>query len=197
MTPTELGKLFLELYPVNDEGVSEIALIDDLVKVCPDFRTKNGCSWARSDNSFLGKNFYIERIKKGGRTYSVQLIGYKKEKNHSIPNSVRNALKGKPCVLLGTTVNTEIDHKDATYSTDNLSVENFQVLHKSVNDAKRQHCKVCRETDIRFDATRLCYPVPYISGAEKLSENGCKGCFWYDIETFIKEVTKDYVRKSN
>ena len=197
MTPTELGKLFLELYPVNDEGVSEIALIDDLVKVCPDFRTKNGCSWARSDNSFLGKNFYIERIKKGGRTYSVQLIGYKKEKNHSIPNSVRNALKDKPCVLLGTTVNTEIDHKDATYSTDNLSVENFQVLHKSVNDAKRQHCKVCRETDIRFDATRLCYPVPYISGTEKLSENGCKGCFWHDIEAFIKEVTKDYVRKSN
>ena len=197
MTPTELGKLFLELYPVNDEGISEIALIDDLVKVCPDFRTKNGCSWARSDNSFLGNNFYIERIKKDGRTYSVQLMGYKKEKNHSIPNSVRKALKGKPCVLLGTTVNTEIDHKDATYSTDNLSTENFQVLHKSVNDAKRQHCKVCRETDIRFDATRLCYPVPYISGTEKLSENGCKGCFWYDIEAFIKEMTKDYVRKSN
>ena len=30
-----------------------------------------------------------------------------------------------------------------------------------------------------------------------VSENGCKGCFWYDIEAFIKEVTKDYVRKSN
>lgn len=32
MTPTELGKLFLELYPVNDEGISEIALIDDYVR---------------------------------------------------------------------------------------------------------------------------------------------------------------------
>ena len=64
MTSTELGKLFLELYPVNNDGVSEVALIDDLIKVSPDFKTKNGCSWARSDNSFLGNNFYIERIKK-------------------------------------------------------------------------------------------------------------------------------------
>lgn len=197
MTPTELGKLFLELYPVNDEGISEIALIDDLAEVCPDFRTKNGCSWARSDGCFLGNNFYIDRIKKGGRVYSVQLVGYKKAKNHSIPNSVRESLKGKPCVLLGVTSSTEIDHKDATYNTNNLTIEDFQVLHKSANDAKRQHCKICRETNIRFDATRLFYPAPYIFGTEKLSESGCKGCFWYDIEAFIKEMTKNYVRKSN
>ena len=80
MTPTELGKLFLELYPVNDEGISEIALIDDLVKVCPDFRTKNGCSWARSDNSFLGKNFYIERIKKVDELILFSLLVIKKRK---------------------------------------------------------------------------------------------------------------------
>lgn len=102
-------------------------------------------------------------------------------------------LKGKPCVLLGTTTNTEIDHKDATYSTNNLGVSDFQVLHKSVNDAKRQHCKNCRNTDKRFDATSLSFPAPYIFSGESLKENGYEGCFWYDIQAFIKEMTKNYV----
>lgn len=194
MTPTELGKKFLELYPVNEEGFSEIALIDDLIEIEPEFRTTNGCHWARSDGSWLGKQFEIERIKKSGHVYSVQLCGYKQKRdNHSIPSSVRKVLKGKPCVLLGTTSNTEIDHKDATYATENLRVSDFQVLHKSVNDAKRQHCKHCRETDCHFDARLLGFPVPQIEGDISLSENGCKGCFWYDIRAFIQEVSKDYV----
>lgn len=162
MTPTELEKLFLEKYPVDENGYSQTILIDDLVKLCPDFRTKNGCVWARSDVSWLGKRFNIERVKQKERVYSVQLCGYKeKEKEHSIPSAVKVALKGKPCVLLGTTTNTEIDHKDATYSTDNLEVNDFQVLHKSVNDAKWQHCKNCRNTDKRFDATILSFSVSY------------------------------------
>lgn len=194
MTPTELGKLFLKIYPVNEEGYSQVALVEDLIKLCPDFRTKNGCDWARSDVSWLGKQFNIERIKKKGKVYSVQLRGFKeKDKIHTIPSTVKAALKGKPCVLLGTTTNTEIDHKDATYTTNNLSVEDFQVLHKSVNDAKRQHCKNCRETDIRFDAKTLCFPAAYTKGSKSLKENGCEGCFWYDIQAFIKEMTKNYV----
>lgn len=40
MTPTELGKLFLEKYPVDDNGYTCPILIDDLVELCPDFRTK-------------------------------------------------------------------------------------------------------------------------------------------------------------
>lgn len=193
MTPTELGKLFLENYPVDEKGYSQTALIDDLVKLCPDFKTKNGCDWARSDTSWLGKQFNIERVKKGRSIYSVQLCGFREEnKNHTVPSVVKVALKGKPCVLLGTTSNTEIDHKDATYTTDNLNIEDFQVLHKSVNDAKRQHCKKCRETNIRFDARILCFPTACIKGNESLKENGCQGCFWYDIQAFIKEMTKNY-----
>lgn len=194
MTPTELGKLFLENYPVDENGHSSVALIDDLVAICSDFRTKNGCDWARTDGSWLGKRFNIAREKRKGKVYSVQLCGYKEEeKTHSIPSAVRVALKGKPCVLLGTTTNTEIDHKDATYTTDNLGVDDFQVLHKSVNDAKRQHCKNCRDTNKRFDATLLSFPASYACGGESLKDNGCKGCFWYDIQAFIKEMTKNYV----
>lgn len=192
MTPTELGKKFLETYPVDSDGYSEVALIDDLVKINPEFRTTNGCQWARSDGSWLGKQFIIERIKKGRRIYSVQLCGYRQEANHTIPNEVRKELRGRPCVLLGTTTNTEIDHKDATYTKNNLEASDFQVLHKSVNDAKRQHCKHCRETDCRFDARNLSFPVSQISGNDSLKDSGCKGCFWYDIQAFIKEVTKNY-----
>lgn len=74
MTPTELGKLFLDNYPVNEQGFSPVALVEDLEKICPDFRTKNGCQWARTATSWLGKRFEIERVKKEGRTYSVQLV---------------------------------------------------------------------------------------------------------------------------
>lgn len=194
MTPTELGKLFLRYYPVDKSGYSKVALMEDLIKIEPEFRTKNGCDWARSDVSWLGKQFEIVRKKEKGRISSVQLCGFKeKDKNHTIPSSVRKALKGKPCALLGTTTNVEIDHKDATYTTENCEAEDFQVLHKSVNDAKRQHCKKCRETDCRFDARLLSFPVAYSSGTESLKENGCKGCFWYDIQAFIKELTKNYV----
>ena len=40
MTPTELGKLFLDNYPVNEQGISPVALVEDLEKICPGFRTK-------------------------------------------------------------------------------------------------------------------------------------------------------------
>lgn len=77
MTLTELGMEFLKHYPVDENGFSPVALIDDLVKISPDYRTTNGCTWARSDGSYLGKRFFIERVKKSGRTYSVQLCGYR------------------------------------------------------------------------------------------------------------------------
>lgn len=94
MTSTELGLEFLKHYPVDENGISPIALIDDLVKISPDYRTTNGCTWARSDSSYLGKRFFIERIKKGGRTYSVQLCGYRTATNHSIPENVKKSLRG-------------------------------------------------------------------------------------------------------
>ena len=191
MTDKELGKLFLELCEVDENGCSKELLIDDLAEIEPSFRTTNGCSWARSDGSFLGKKYLIERTKKCGRTYSVKLVGLKQTTNHTIPLAVRKALKGQPCAVLGVNTNTEIDHKDASYTTLNLTSQDFQVLHKSVNDAKRQHCKECKQTNIRFDATQLGYKIPYIFGTMNYSINGCKGCYWYDVKEFNKEISKN------
>lgn len=59
MTATELGIEFLKHYPVDENGFSEAALMEDLVKISPDYRTTNGCAWARSDGSYLGKKFSL------------------------------------------------------------------------------------------------------------------------------------------
>lgn len=44
MTPKELGLKYLELYPPDKNGWNSPVLIEELVKVCGDFKTKNGCS---------------------------------------------------------------------------------------------------------------------------------------------------------
>lgn len=191
MTNKELGELFLELCEVDENGYSKELLIDDLVKIDPGFRTSNGCQWARSDQGVIGSKYLIERTKKGNRTYSVKLVGLKAQTNHNIPSAIRAALQGKPCAVLGTTCNTEIDHKDASYKTLNLTINDFQVLHKSVNDAKRQHCKNCKATNSRFDATQLGYKIPYLCGSASFTDSGCKGCYWYDVKEFNKEISKN------
>lgn len=63
MTPKELGVLFLQYYPVHQDGYSETAYMSDLVQIHPDFQASNGCSWVRSNTSWLGKQFNIRREK--------------------------------------------------------------------------------------------------------------------------------------
>lgn len=188
MTPTELGKLFLDNYPVNEQGFSPVALVEDLEKICPDFRTKNGCQWARTATSWLGKRFEIERVKKEGRTYSVQLVGFREtQQNHNIPQTVRKNIE-KECVVLCIGTNIEIDHKNARYDTQEYQVNDFQALNKTVNDAKRQHCKECRATGCRFDAKRLGSRVSFTKG--DLHSEYCERCYWYDPYQFWQEATK-------
>lgn len=197
MKPKELGQLFLQHYPVDENGYSEIALMEDLIEICPDFKTKNGCQWARSgEGSWLGKQFEIERKHKYGNTgavISVQLVGFRqKQEYHNIPNNIRQSIDKRCRVLdIGTNIefaNIELDHKDATYQTKELTVDDFQPLCKTVNDAKRQHCKECRENGIRFDAKRIGSNISYSSG--DAYSNTCIGCYWNDTYDFWQKVTR-------
>lgn len=188
MTPTELGKLFLEHYPVDENGFSPVAYMDDLELIEPTFRTKNGCQWARTGSSWLGKQFKIERIKKGNRIFSVQMIGFQdKQENRYIPQAVRNNIS-KQCVVLATSVSIEIDHKNARYDNPTQNLEDFQPLHKTVNDAKRQHCKVCLSTKTRFDAKVLGSHISFTKGDKDSSF--CEGCYWHDPYDFWQKTTK-------
>lgn len=63
-------------------------------------------------------------------------------------------------------------------------------LSKAANDAKRQFCKECRQTGIRYDAKLLGYPISYYSGVAEHhnEENACIGCYWYDPIEFKKHL---------
>ena len=143
----------------------------------------NGGDWCRKEGS-LGRVFNIERHKERGAIVYVRLHGYNKNPaDNTIPVHIRKQLQGLPCAVLGTGANTEIDHKDGRKDNPRLkdparvSVDDFQVLTKAANDAKRQHCRKCRETDKRFDAKILGFRKAQIKG-NGIYRGTCVGCYW-------------------
>lgn len=192
LKPKQLGQLFLQHYPVDENGYSEKALMEDLVKICPDFKTTNGCQWARSgDGSWLGRQFEIERLKENSRSItSVQLVGFRKKlDNRSIPTEAQS-LRNERCVILDIGTNIEIDHKNGRYNVEEYQTTDFQPLCKTANDAKRQHCKECQASGYRYDATILGYKVPFIKG--DFNSDYCEGCYWYDPIVFNRKISEDY-----
>ena len=81
-------------------------------------------------------------------------------------------------------------NEDRVMRNEDQRLEDFQPLSKAANDAKRQFCKECRRTGIRYDAKKLGYPMSYYKGAaEHHNEpNACEGCYWYDPLEFKKHL---------
>ncbi len=74
-------------------------------------------------------------------------------------------------------------------NTSTQTLDDFQPLSKPANDAKRQICKKCKETNLRFDAKNLGYNISFIYGDIHYNEDlKCKGCFWYDPLEFRKKL---------
>jgi hypothetical protein len=100
-------------------------------------------------------------------------------------------------VILGTS-NPEVDHKNGMKNegrvmlNEDQRLEDFQPLSKPANDAKRQYCKECRQTGIRYDAKKLGYPMSYYQGGARHNneETACIGCYWYDPIEFKKHLTE-------
>ena len=203
LTPKTLGMLF-ELYAglnkMNDESsyYSEDIKISDLKNIHPGFESSNGCQWARSDGSYLGKKYIINRTLDRNKVVSVRLNGPNDslKRFRSIRSDIRKVLLKRNCAILDVGNNIEIDHKNGRYNDSSLSdlslqeESDFQPLSKAANDAKRQHCKVCIQTSKRYDARNLGYSVGWISGDE--NTNGCCGCYWYDPYEFNKIISEDF-----
>ena len=190
--PGSLAALFLELAQPNKAGFSRAVPISEFKGKHRALQLGNGGSWCRDDGP-LGRRFNIERGKEGGRIAYVRLHGYKKAPiSKPIPLFIRKEIQSRPCVVLGTT-DVEVDHKDGRRDDPRLNdasrvtLDDFQPLSKAVNAAKRQHCKECRETDARFDAKRLGYPVSQTQG-NGVYRGSCVGCFWYDPVAFRQAV---------
>jgi hypothetical protein len=198
--PGTQAHLFCEIAHVDYlTGFSDIVELPTLIAVGLQQEVgSNGGSWCRSDG-VLGSKFNIHRRLAGGRIVSVQLVGFAKNNfTNKIDTAIIDAYKNANCRVLAIKGKTiEIDHKDGRkddYSLhDNQTLDDFQPLHKSANVAKRRHCNVCKETRIRFDATRLGYSVPQYIGTTHYT-GSCVGCYWYDMETFNRHVSEDYVK---
>lgn len=192
--------IFIQNY-IDDNGCSEMIFIEDLIRDHGDkFKSNNGCQWARK-GSKLDKRYILTRFHakdlggKGNKVVAIQVSGFRETiENHSIPEQVKQNLKNTPCAVLGViTSDMEIDHKNGKYNSEEYEEKDFQSFTKSVNDAKREHCKRCNTNGYRFKASILGYSVDFIEGDE--NSPTCQGCYWYDPQAFNRTVSANYIKK--
>ncbi len=172
----------------------------------------NGGSWCRA-NSSLAKKYKVEFDKTktlGNSIDAIRLNGFNNEQvfNQNIRQDIKDFYKNKNCVMLGIRGNSEntkieIDHKDGRKNDDMVSdvktqrVEDFQPLCKAANNAKRQICKRCKETNKRWNAKNIKgNPYEFYEGDENYTdEQGCVGCYQYDPVEYrkssIKKISKE------
>lgn len=196
MTKTEL---FIQLAQPNGDGVSRWVNITEFIGEYACLTFGNGASWARKESA-LAKKYIIEfdkNVSRGNGIDRIRLNGFNNgDYSQYIRADIKKAIKSRRCVILGTS-NPEVDHKNGMKNegrvmrNENQCLEDFQPLSKAANDAKRQFCKECRQTGIRYDAKLLGYPVSYYSGVAEHGneENACIGCYWYDPIEFKRHLT--------
>lgn len=194
-------ELFEELAQIDENGFSRWVSVDEFVGKYQGLQLLNGAGWSRDDGPF-GRKYLIERDKSktsGNRTDAIRTVGFNMGDPYSayIDPTIKRIIQTRTCVVLGTS-NPEVDHKNGMKNegrvmmNEEQRLDDFQPLSKAANDAKRQYCKVCRRTGIRYDAKKLGYPVSYYKGesSHNNEENACVGCYWYDPMEFKKHLTE-------
>lgn len=157
MTKTEL---FLKLAAPDKNGVSRWVYVSEFVGEYADLTFGNGASWARKEST-LAKKYNVEFYKKdtpGNSIDRIRLNGFNNgDYSQHINASIKREIKSRRCVVLGTS-NPEVDHKNGmknearVMKNEAQRLSDFQALSKAANDAKRQFCKECMRTGIRYDA---------------------------------------------
>lgn len=191
-------ELFEELAKPDKNGVSRWVRVDEFVGKYQGLQLLNGAGWSRNDGAF-GKKYIVERDKNitpGNKTDAIRTAGFNNgDYSQHIRADIRKEISNKRCVVLGTS-NPEVDHKNGMKNearvmrNEEQRLSDFQPLSKAANDAKRQFCKECKSTGIRYDAKQLGYPMSYFYGNAKHNgeENACVGCFWHDPIEFRKHL---------
>ena len=197
MTKTEL---FLKLAKPDAKGVSRWVSVSEFVGEYADLAFGNGMSWARKEST-LAKQYIIEKDDTqtpGNRTDAIRLNGFNNgDFSQHISPEIKRVIKAQRCVVLGTS-NPEVDHKNGMKNearvmrNEEQRLSDFQPLSKAANDAKRQFCKECMKTRIRYDAKQLGYPMSYYKGGahHNFEEDACVGCYWYDPKEFKKHLKR-------
>lgn len=205
--------LFLELAQPNENGFSRWVNVSEFKDKYESLKLGNGGSWCRKSSS-LQKTYIVEfdkMITSSNSIDAIRLVGFNKNFHfrQSIRNDIRDYYKNKSCVITGANGNSEntiieIDHKDGqknnerVSNTDTQTLSDFQPLCKAANDIKRQICKNCILSGIRWDATQLeGFPISYYKGGKELKKYGCEGCYWFDPVEYRKYVCKNFIKEIN
>lgn len=136
------------------------------------------------------KGMEWERYPAKGPVQRIRCLGLtdKPELTHQIRSDIRRQISSQPCILTGSTVNVEVDHRAGNklhplhIDADDLNkqkVSDFMPLCRSVNQIKREACKQCIAS-----GERPCTP-PLFGGLPMKTGEGCNGCFWFEPELYI------------
>lgn len=193
-------KLFEELARPDENGYSRWVNKNEFVGRYSSLMFRNGADWCRAGTS-IHKKYIIKfdkTVSPGPSIDRIKLAGFRRDQanmTQSIRADIKKFYKSQRCVVLGTS-HPEVDHKNGWKNDQmvmNVSTqrfEDFQPLSRAANDAKRQFCKECRHSHIRYDAKKLGYPISFYKGNmyHDGSTTGCEGCFWYDPIEFRKHL---------
>lgn len=189
--------LFIELAQPDQNGVSRWVNVTEFTGNYAELSLGNGGSWCRKSSS-LAKKYVIvfdKSLTSGNSIDAIMLNGFNDEPtfNQTIRQDIKSVIQQQKCVMLGVSGNSEntiieVDHKDGRKDdwrvgdTSTQRLEDFQPLCKAANDIKRQICKRCKETNIRWDARNIEGNIyAFYAGDENYDENlGCVGCYQYD-----------------
>lgn len=195
-SPKSLKEIFLEIAQPDDQGISREVTVEELLKVDSRFAMGNGGSWCRSDGPL--KDFVIERRKKGNRIIAVKLEGRSGSiMNRQIRSDIVREIRMQACAVLAVNSENQVDHKNGRYNDPRVNnvatqqLDDFQSLSRAANTAKRQHCKECKASGVRFDAKRLGYRVGQWRGGTEYT-GSCVGCFWYDPVEFNNRISEGF-----
>ena len=186
-------ELFLKLSQPDDNFFSRWVYKTEFVGEFKSLNFNNGCPWIR--------NFgFLYETKKEDKIWKIRLLGKKTtSSNRPISDEIRKIICSKVSAHSGLngTLNDYIvpDHKNGRYTDEFVlnietqKVEDFQALTLRENLHKRQICKVCKNTNKRFDAKILGYNVSFLEGDENFNnEINCIGCYWFDCIKFKESL---------
>ena len=188
--------LFIELAKPDETGNSRKVFTSEFVGKYAKLNSfGNGGDWCRSDGN-LAKIYIVERFVEKGSIVAIQLFGLntKKQIQKQIRSDIVKEISYQKCAVLNIS-NVEVDHKDGhrddyeNLKPENQKLEDFQPLSPAVNKAKRQHCKVCRETKQRFDGIVLGFSKGAWAGNGKY-RGTYVGCYWHDVKKFNQEISR-------
>ena len=192
---SKVWKIEQALNPDPNTGFSDYKTFKELSDIVGFALNGNGAAHIQDDRG-LGTKYELSKLygENGKKELlAVRTIGFTNNVTYNkIPKKARINLTNKPCAFCGTHNNLEIDHKNGRKDTDSTKIKDFQSLCTHCNKIKRERCKACKKTGVRFDAKTLGYNISYIKGTKYYNPmyEGCEGCYLYDVEAFRKFINK-------